>query len=130
MEITEIEAIFSILEKYGIDRVIVSYDGSGDSGEVYNTQLDGKVECIETINQNSNIDMEKFKKVGVTFCKDNIMDCVESISMKIVGDKEGGWENNDGARGDVFWHINLKQITLEHQQRVMEYEDREYHIPI
>lgn len=130
MEITETEALFSILEKHGVEEVTVSYDGSGDSGEVYDMQVSGKVVSDVVINDNSEIDMEKFKKVGVEFCKKKIMDCVEHISMTLVDEKEGGWENNEGARGDVIWNIKDKKIIISHQERVMEYSDRDYTIEL
>jgi len=130
MDITETEALFSILEKYGVESIVLSYDGSGDSGEVYNIQLDGKVECIKTINENSEIDIAKFKKAGVEFSKELIIDCIEHVSMVLLDDNECGWENNEGAMGDITWYIENKKISIEHRQRIIEFEDREHDFSI
>jgi hypothetical protein len=130
MDITETEALFSILEKHGVESIVLSYDGSSDSGEIHSIEFDGKVECIKTINENSEIDMAKFKKAGVKFSKELIIDCIEHVSMVLLDDNEGGWEDNEGAMGDITWYIEKKKISIEHRQRIIEFEDREHDISI
>ena len=130
MDITETEALFSILEKHGVESIVLLYDGSGDSGQIHSIELDGKVECMKTINENSEIDMAKFKKAGVKFSKELIIDCIEHVSMVLLDDNEGGWEDNEGAMGDITWYIEKKKISIEHRQRIIEFEDREHDFSI
>ena len=56
----------------------------------------------------------------------NIPDEVEDFLWDLLTAEEGGWENNDGGRGDIKWDVNTDKITIDHTQYYTESQSRQY----
>lgn len=57
---------------------------------------------------------------------DNIPDEVEDFLWDLLNSQEGGWENNDGGRGDIKWDVNTDEISIDHTQYYTESQSRQY----
>lgn len=94
------EYVKSLQDYYG-DYVILSYDGGGDSGALYD-------ECESA---NGTMGM--------------INDIFEMIGYEIIDINYSGWEDNYGGRGDII--INFKNKTVENNH-VYYGEEEEYEV--
>ena len=44
----------------------------------------------------------------------------------ILTSSEGGWENNDGGRGEITWNVNDDKISVNHVQYTTTEVSREH----
>jgi hypothetical protein len=82
----------------GVSSVRWDYDGSGDDGCVSLT------DCI--INGQS----APVPPMLVREC--------EEIGYGTLEDHHGGWENNEGAFGELEWDLATDKITIDHNHRI------------
>jgi len=90
------------LAKLKVDIVTINYDGYGDSGT-----LDDPVAL-------RNKKPVKLRRR----LNDLLLETAESLLP-------GGWENNEGACGEIVLNIKERRLTREHNWRVTEYEHEE-----
>jgi hypothetical protein len=121
------DAIFAILEKYEIVEVVCNYDGSGDSGCFDSIEFTGKIEDETVMNENAKVDMEVFtKKLGIQFPHKDFTECLFSLAENVLENEGyGGWENNDGAFGNVTFVVDGRKAVYEHNARFMDYNQHE-----
>lgn len=99
------EAATPILEKLaaqGVHHVIARYDGSGDSGSIEDITL-----CKDEGDDGESVDV---KHDGP----------IENLCYAALEQFHGGWENNEGASGEVKIYLADRKITINHGQRVEE----------
>ena len=103
----ERQQLFKELRAAGVTLVTVSYNGSGDSGDVEATVLEGGGDGAKAFEER---------------CSDAAMAALE--------DKHSGWEINEGAFGNVVFDITKGKVRLEHNHRVesSEYEGSEENV--
>lgn len=92
------EELFTI----GVKNVYVTYDGSGDSGDV-------DFVSYEKLNDKINVPPNLEEK---------LKDTIWAILPR-------GFENNDGGYGEVYINTVTKKVKLEHHQRYTEITDSE-----
>jgi hypothetical protein len=112
--------VFAALAEAGIHRVIVEYDGCGDSGQIeYIEARDAsdeklplpsipKVQLASAVPENP--------PVEITF-----QEAIEILVYDYLEETYMGWENNDGAFGTFVFDVAESSITLEHSERYTEY---------
>ena len=57
---------------------------------------------------------------------DKLPEEVEDFLWDLLSQNEGGWENNDGGRGDIIWDVNTDEISIDHTQYYTESQSRQY----
>lgn len=57
---------------------------------------------------------------------DDLPDEIEDFLWDLLVQEEGGWENNNGGRGEIKWDVNTDEITIDHTQYVTSSEFRQY----
>ena len=124
--VTIIKDTCKLLKTFGVTSITASYDGSGDSGSMDDISLhyadprvitgdtrtqqfwqfvSEKVDCVPA-------DQQIFtKKFG---------DAFENALWKLLTNEFGGWENNDGASGDIDINVETGKIEIEHNERYTE----------
>lgn len=120
---TNKKALFDTLEAAGITSVLVTFDGSGDSGQ------------IEEIGAMSGDQPRDFPAgtmvVGRAFwgaseaeqAECSVRDAVEALAYAFLEETHGGWENDAGAYGEFTFNVAGRSITLDYNER---FEDSEY----
>lgn len=63
---------------------------------------------------------------GLEDIPDNIPNEVQDFLWELLTTKEGGWENNDGGRGDIKWDVNTDDISIDHVQYYTDSQSRQY----
>jgi hypothetical protein len=139
--------LFDALKRAGIVRVVVSFDGEGDSGQIESvtayrdddTEIDLPDETItcafadmEAIyvpcdvnpsgQQFAGYQIEDKKKTA------KIAEIIDDIFWDFIGAQHGGWENNDGGFGECHFLVEDEIIRLEMNERYTEtnYSEHEW----
>ena len=109
--------LLNALTLAGVTRVVVSFDGYGDSGQIENIEAQAvddpvtmpvaAIELAEAV-----WDQAEPKRSFVS-----IAEAVESLAYDVLGRTHCGWENNDGAYGDVTFDVAEETITLDYNER-------------
>ena len=86
------EALRQKLLALGVAVVVSEYDGSGDSGQINGTSF-----APETVTVPPSIEEE-----------------TTDLFYDFLSAHHGGWENNDGGRGEFNWNIATNEFHLEH----------------
>ena len=109
--------LLNALTLAGVTRVVVSFDGYRDSGQIENVEVQvgadpvtmpvAAIELAEAV-----WDQAEPKRSFVS-----IAEAVESLAYDVLGRTHCGWENNDGAYGDVTFDVAEETITLDYNER-------------
>lgn len=117
-------ALFSTLAKAGITVVTVAFDGQGDSGQIENIEpLAGD---IRVPLPSGTIDLAKpvWGKNEIEHSTLSIRDAIETMVYDFLGETHGGWEDNDGAYGEVTFDVEDQTITLAFNERFIHQPSR------
>lgn len=119
--------LFPLLAAAGIVEVEVFYCGEGDSGGIDEISCrnaeNAPVELPEqtVMHQWTNWNGSEISKHE---CK--LTDAIERFALDVIECRFAGWENNEGASGQVLFHICENTIELEHGTRAIHYEYAEF----
>lgn len=110
-------ALLDALASAGITHVVVTFDGYGDSGQIENVDVragdhdiampDARIEIARVVWGES-----EPERSTVTLAT-----AVESLAYDVLERTHGGWENNDGAYGDITFDVAERTITLDYNER-------------
>ena len=117
----QLEPIYDYLAEFHIDRAVVEYSGSGDSGEVESVDYFAA--------ENEALDEERIKGMTKRFSiKRSVWDSeaneyknansmvpvhlkIEEILCELL---PGGWEINEGSQGDFTIYPTQRKAILQH----------------
>ena len=55
-----------------------------------------------------------------------LRDAIEKLAYDFLEETHGGWENNDGAYGDITFDVATRTITLAYHERHMDSDYSEH----
>lgn len=115
--------LFDALAAAGITKVVVHFDGYGDSGQIediaaYTNDVDANIPA-HTIE----IARPRWGEPEADRSSCLLRDAIEALSYDALEETHGGWENNEGAYGDFTFDVAARTITLDYNER---YESSEY----
>ena len=107
------KSVFDALTALGIERVEVSFDGYGDSGQIEDVtvvggagSLTGRVAVVDTAVSG---------QVSPEPC--SLPKALGNLCYDLLEHEHAGWENNDGAFGVFVFDIAKRSIELEFSAR-------------
>ena len=110
-------ALFDALAAAGITLVTVTFDGSGDSGQIENVTA----QCGETIVDlppgQVSLASATWNSDDVSTAQVEIAAALEQHCYDLLEQSHPGWENNDGASGEFVFDVAARAITLDHSER-------------
>lgn len=109
--------LFDVLEKTGITRITVTFDGYGDSGQIEDvTALAGD---DETDIPATTIEIAELAwgQAEPKHSAVQLATSIESLAYGVLARAHGGWENNEGAYGDVVFDVAERSIVLDFNER-------------
>jgi len=115
---TVIEALIAV----SITRVVLTFDGAGDSGQIESVTAfrgDAKAEIPSTV-----ISFEEVTWGRSVSCASRdipLPNAVEDLCYGYLSQMYGGWENNDGAFGEFLIDVANRNIEFEFNGRYTEY---------
>ena len=116
------EILFDLLAEKGIQEVHVTFEGSGDDGNLEDSDLPKDVKSIFV--EGCKID-EGDTWVGGKVKKNfkqgaELEEIVQSLCYEALEVLHGGWENEDGAYGDFVFDVKRRTIHLDFNERYVE----------
>jgi hypothetical protein len=115
-------ALCDALTQAGISVVEVTFDGSGDSGQIEtvearagDTPAELPPEPIEFAEPDEHGDARRTMLTPA--------ECIEKFVYDLLEETHSGWEINDGAYGEFTFDVEAKTITLAFNER---YTDSQY----
>lgn len=122
--------LFDTLAETKVSSIEVTFDGSGDSGQVESvdyTDANGKsIDVSKKIVKGSLTTAymqysEKTKQLEQGQSKEGtVREIIEEICYDKLGASHGGWEINEGSYGRFSFNVSTRKVTLEYNQRIEE----------
>ena len=129
-----IKAAVAFLKTKGVDRITIEYSGYGDSGCIEDIQFIEQPRKIDAPGQvhPERIALSDHRLPGVSaeslrwheHDPPTVGDVLEDYAYQLLADRHGGWEINEGSRGDMC--VNLKEGTVRHTHGE-HYQHTEWH---
>lgn len=128
-------AILSALKQADIHLVVVEYYGEGDSGGI--EMLEGYRDGTKVpFDDNASVVLKSGyynyleKTETITEKSYGLEEAIREFSYSLIEVRHGGWENNDGGRGEIkiCAKPGAESVTLEHADYYREEHLSEYTI--
>lgn len=97
-------AYIAALEGASVTELIFFYDGEGDEGDVYETEI---------IRTNEVEDLPR-----------QLLSDLQEWALAALELVYSGWQNGDGARGSIHLDVVTQEITVHHSYRVYDFEEQ------
>ncbi|MFT8952919.1 MAG: DUF6878 family protein [Gluconobacter sp.] len=114
--------VMAALKACGITKVVIRYDGYGDSGGVEACTVEGGQgqESLTVPVQTKLVDWSSAETTNHTAPLSEVM---ETLAMQYVAVEHSGWENNEGGSGEVTFDPVTDTITVSHTENYFSHED-------
>ena len=110
-------AVFTALEVACVTQISITFDGYGDSGQIEDISAcvgekrvpipDCMIETLDTT----------WPQSEPTLSGVNLSAALENLAYDVLAQTHCGWENNDGAYGDIVFDTAARSIKLEYNER-------------
>ncbi len=110
-------ALLNALALAGVTRVVVSFDGYGDSGQIENLEAQAGDDAVTMPGEVIEIAEAVWDQAEPKRSTISIAQAVESLAYDVLEKTHCGWENNDGAYGDIVFDVEEETITLDYNER-------------
>lgn len=111
------DRLFDGLMAAGITHATVTFDGSGDSGQIESIEAWSGKTAIEFPATEIDYAVLTWDDPEVEIRQLSLEDVVEQLTYDFLSDTHGGWENNDGAYGEFCFDAAARCIHLEFNER-------------
>ena len=120
-------ALFEALVAADIGSVVVTFDGSGDSGQIEQvsatTSGDQQAELPTGTVAHHGVQIGEVES-AVTMVP--VREMLEYLVYSLLERTHGGWENDDGAYGEFTFDVTTRSITLQYNERYIATEFHEH----
>jgi hypothetical protein len=105
------------LAQAGITSVEVTFDGYGDSGQIEDITAKAGDSPVALPAVSIEIAHIFWGSPDITRTVHPLKDAIEQLAYDFLEQTHGGWENNDGAYGDITFDVAEQTITLDYNER-------------
>ena len=116
-------ALLDALALAGITHVVVTFDGYGDSGQIENVDVRAGDDYVAMPDARIELAQALWRQSAPERSTVTIAMAVESLVYDVLERTHGGWENNDGAYGDITFDVAERTITLDYNERYTAFEN-------
>jgi hypothetical protein len=111
-------AVLKALGEKGIAKVLVRFDGAGDSGQIEEVIAFGD-DGTERPIPDAAVGLQRiaFGDDAPQTVAETLEEAIDSLAYALLQCSHGGWENNEGAYGDFTFDVAADLITLEYNER-------------
>lgn len=114
--------VMAALKACDITKVVIRYDGYGDSGGVEECTVEGG-QGQESLTVSVQTKLVDWSSAEMTSHTAPLREVLETIAMQYVAIEHSGWENNEGGSGDVTFDPVADTITVSHTENYISHED-------
>jgi hypothetical protein len=121
------QVLFDALAAVGIVAVTLGFDGSGDSGQF------GAPVGFDGENREMAVPLGDIVVKSVDFETGTVCDrtttagvYIETLACDFLEGTHPGWEDGDGAHGEFCFSLSERTITLDYNERYIEFEYHEH----
>ena len=114
--------IFDALAAANITKVVVDFDGEGDSGQIDSIVAFIDEELTKMPVTTVTIGQIQYGKPEPFPIESTLEQAIETLCYDYLDDMHGGWENNDGAFGEFTLDAVTRTIELEFSARFTDCE--------
>ena len=119
--------VFAELKNAGITMVDIEFDGCGDEGSVQSVLA--RRAKSEMVIPEIEVDIGHAGYSGtVSRSAMKLANAIEEIVYDILTIHHGGWENNDGAFGELVFDVDGGTISYQHHSRYTEVDTSSYEL--
>ncbi|MFC7706189.1 DUF6878 family protein [Plastorhodobacter daqingensis] len=111
------DALFDALATAGVTSVIVTFDGSGDSGQIEDIQAYAGDEGADLPEVEIIIASPAWGDPGFAAATMTVEQAIEQLAYDFLSSTHGGWEINDGAYGEFVFDVAKRTISLDFNER-------------
>lgn len=119
-------ALFDAFAAAGVTRVVVSFDGSCDSGQIESVDAYTGEDSVELPSGDVEFATPAEDGSGPRYAPRSVRDAIETLAYDALEEEHGGWENNDGAFGEFTFDVAERSITLGYNERFSDSTYYEY----
>ena len=116
-------AILAALAAAAITSVVVTFDGSGDSGQIESVEARTRDAQAELPTTDVTIGSPLWDGSGVETRTLPLREAIEQLAYDLLEDTHDGWEINEGAFGEFTFDVAEGSIRLDYNERI---ESSEY----
>lgn len=117
------DGLFDALAAAGVTSVSVTFDGSGDSGQIEDVQAYAGDEAADLPEVEIIIASPAWGDPGFAAATMTVEQAIEQFAYDFLSSTHGGWEINDGAYGEFVFDVAKRTISLDYNAR---YTSSEY----
>jgi hypothetical protein len=113
-------AVFDLLAAANITRVLVEFDGEGDSGQINTLTAfrgDERADLPATMVSVQNVAWGDANPVAM---QSTLGSAIETLCYDYLEETHGGWENNEGGFGEFHLDVAARTVELEFNGRFTE----------
>jgi hypothetical protein len=117
--------LLPVLEAQGTKEVIVNFDGSGDSGSIWDIRFDPACEedgpMVSILKLQSEFDREAGRWIQSTGVEDvPLKEAISTLTYDYLEETDVDWYNNDGGYGDLIISVSAGTVALNVHRRLVE----------
>lgn len=115
-------SLFPILADHGIARVVIGYDGEGDEGQTNDISAyaaDGTPADLPTVDAERHL-LHHDGTVSSDIVA--LADALDSFAEEALCALHRGWEDGNGACGELELLVESRTVTLTHNSRFIDYD--------
>jgi hypothetical protein len=109
--------LFSALERAVVTKIVITFDGYGDSGQIEDVQAKAGDDDITMPNAMIEFATTVWGQPEPERSSVTVATAVESLTYDALERTHGCWENNDGAYGAIIFDVADYSITLDYNER-------------
>jgi hypothetical protein len=125
-------AICACARLHGIATITISYDGYGDEGGIDGMTLTGPAQADGQPGVGRPMPDMPCPTWTVPYRGDAIAidttfeSALDDLGYELIAQNHAGWENGEGAFGEVIIDVEAGRATLEHSTRFVTYDSTAY----
>ena len=118
--------LFDSLAAAGIENVIVTFDGYGDSGQIERIDVEGGAGTILLPSDRIEIARTTWESPEIERLTQTVREAVETLVYDFLRQVHSGWEINDGAYGEFTFDVAERTIKLDYNERYTSSENHSH----
>jgi len=118
--------LFDALHRTGITKVMVEFDGCGDSGQIEAITAFAGDDAVVLPDITIEIAEASWRSPEITRSRLSIAEAIEHVAYNYLEERHDGWEINDGSFGEFDFDVTSRNIALTFNARYTDVHTSEH----